>query len=232
MSETVLNAKTREGSGKGVVRKLRVEGKIPAIVYGPNLKPINLSIDSKELDDLSRSVSIESTIIILQIEGGPKKPINTLVREVQRHPYKDQIYHLDFMQISMKEAVDVEVPIILLGIPDGVRTTGGILQHQMREVLISCLPGDIPENIEVDVSELAIGDSVHVKNLIVEGVDILSDLEGLVATVSPPTVIKEEVEPEELEEEELEPELVGKEEGEEGAPEEKPSEEAEPGKGE
>ncbi len=200
------------------------------MVYGHNIEPISLSLDSKELEDLLRSVSIENTIISLQIEGGPEQPISTLVREIQRHPFRDQIFHMDFMQISMQEEVDVEVPVALLGTPVGVRATGGILQHQMREILISCLPGDIPEKIEVDVSELAIGDSIHVRDLKVEGVEILSDLDGLVATVLPPTVIKEEVRPEEVEEEEMEPELVGREREEEEKPEDRKGEEAGSGK--
>ncbi len=211
MSEIVLKAKIREGTGKGEVRKLRGEGLIPAVVYGHKNDPINLTVDGKDFDDLKRSVSVESTIINLQVEGGPGKPIKALVREVQRHPYRDRILHLDFYQISMKEAVTVEVPISLLGTPVGVRTEGGILQHQTRELQISCLPGDIPEKIEVDVSELSIHDGIHIGDLDLKGVDVLSDPEGLIAAVLPPTVMKEEVAPEVLEEEEMEPELVGKE---------------------
>jgi large subunit ribosomal protein L25 len=218
MSEVVLKAKTREGTGKGVARKIRAEGRIPAVVYGHKTKPINLSIDGKAFEDLFRSVSIESTVINLEVEGGPKKPMKILIREIQRHPYRDKILHLDFYQISMKEAVTVEVPISLLEVPVGVRTEGGILQHQLREVQISCLPGEIPEKIELDVSELSIGESIHVGDLKLEGVDLLSDPDGLVATVLPPTVIKEEVKPEVEEEEALEPELVSKEKEEEAEP--------------
>ncbi len=216
MTEIVLKAKMRKGTGKGKARKLRVEGQIPAVVYGHNFDPLNLSVDGKDFDDLKRSVSVESTIINLEVEGGPSEPIKALVREVQHHPYRDRILHLDFYQISMKEAVTVEVPISLLGMPVGVRTEGGILQHQTRELQISCLPGDIPEKIEVDVSGLSIHDGIHVGDLDLKGVVVLSDPEGLIATVLPPTVMKEEVAPEVEEEREMEPELVGKEkEGEE-----------------
>jgi large subunit ribosomal protein L25 len=181
------------------------------------MDPVNLSVDGKDFEDLFRSISIENTIITLEIEGDKTKPINTLVREIQRHPFRDRILHLDFFQVSMKESITVEVPIALLGTPVGVRTEGGILQHQMREVQISCLPSEIPEKIEIDISDLSIGESVHVRDLDLEDIDLLSDPDGLVVTLLPPTVIKEEVKPEAEEEEALEPELVGeeKEEGEE-----------------
>ncbi len=211
MSKTVLKAAKREGRGKGFAKKLRDAGKIPAVVYGHNIDPLNLVVDGKDVEDLFRTVSVENTIISLQIEKGPKEPLTTLVREIQRHPWRNKILHLDFMQISMKETVNVEVPVVLLGTPTGVRNDGGILQHQMREVEISCLPSDILERIEVDVTELAIGDSVHVGDLGLEGVDLLSDPEGLVATILPPTVIKEEAAPEVEEEEGVEPGVVGEE---------------------
>ena len=232
MSEVVLKVKKREGTGKGFVRKLRGEGSIPAVIYGHKIDPVNLSVDEKDLEDLFRSISVENTVINLEIEGGPKKPIKALVREIQRHPFYDRVLHLDFYQISMRETVTVEVPISLHGTPIGVRTEGGILQHQMRDVQISCLPSDIPEKIEVDVSELSIGESIHVGDLDLEGVDLLSGQEGLVATVLPPTIMKEEVKPEVGEEEALEPELVSKEkeegEGEEEAPAEEGGEEEQP----
>jgi large subunit ribosomal protein L25 len=219
VSDIVLNAQIREGTGTSAVRKLRDAGRIPAVVYGHGLDPLSLSIDGKEMTDLFRSVSIENTIIDLKVEGGPKKPIKTLVREVQRHPFRDRILHLDFLQVSMKTAVTVEVPVVLEGTPIGVRNEGGILQHQVREVTISCLPGDIPEKIEVNVDDLAIHDSIHVGDLEIEGVDVLSDDDVLVATVLPPTVMKE-AEAEEVEEaaEAAEPEIVGTEKEDAGEP--------------
>jgi len=233
VSEVVLKVRKREGTGKGFAQKLRGEGKIPAVVYGHKMDPINLSVDGSDFEDLSRSVSIESTIITLEVEGDKKKPIKTLVREIQRHPFRDRILHLDFFQISMKESITVEVPISLLGTSVGVRTEGGILQHQMREVQISCLPSEIPEKIEIDISDLSIGDSVHVGDLDLKGFDLLSDPDGLIVTLLPPTVMKEEVKPEVEEEEALEPELVGeeKEEGEE-APAREGGEEVPPEKDE
>jgi large subunit ribosomal protein L25 len=220
MGDIVLNAKVREGTGKGMARKLRSDGRIPAVLYGHGIDSIRISIDGKEMIDLYRSISIENTIIDLKVEGGPKRPYKTLVREIQRHPFRDRILHMDFLQISMKEAVTVEVPISLEGIPIGVRNEGGILQHQLREVQISCLPSEIPEKIEVDVSGLSIHDGIHVADLKIEGVDLLSDPEVLVAAVLPPTIIREEVAPEVAEEEEeMEPELVTREKEEEVAPE-------------
>jgi len=214
MSEAVLRAIKREETGKGAMRKLRAGGRIPAVVYGHHFDVIKLSLDGKEVDDLFRTISIESTVINLEIDGGSGKgPVKALVREVQRHPYRDRLLHLDFYQISMEEAVTVQVPITLQGTPAGVRNEGGILQHQMRDITISCLPADIPEHFEVDVSALSIGDSIHIRDLRVEGFQVLSDPEGLVATVLPPTIIKEEIKPEVAV---MEPEVIGKEKPEEG----------------
>jgi len=215
VSEPELKAMIREGKGKGAARRLREAGRIPAVVYGHQLKPMSVSVDAKDIEDLTRSMAVESTVINLKIDGGPKRPIKALVREIQRHPFRDQVLHMDFYKISMKEQVNVEVPISIVGTAVGVRLEGGILQHQLREVQVSCLPGEIPDKIEVDVSELLIGDSLHVSDISLGGVEILSDPTVLVATVLPPTIIQEEAKPEVAEEVSAEPELVGEEKTEE-----------------
>jgi large subunit ribosomal protein L25 len=161
-------------------------------------------------------VSAESTVIELNLAGGVAR---TLIREIQRHPYKKQILHIDFQELVHGEKVSVNVPIVLTGIPDGVRVSGGILSQVMSELTIRVDPVNIPRRIEADVTAVQIGHSLHVSDLTVpEGVEVLDDPETTVAVVSAPKVEAEPT-PAEVEgaEESAEPELIRKtkEEGEE-----------------
>ncbi len=225
MGNVSLTVQVRNGTGKGVARKLRVTGKVPAILYGHGMKSVPLFADEKTLWELISSISTENTLINLMVEGYRKKPMKALIREVQLHHFKPKILHVDFFQVSLKEKIHVEVPVVLQGTPDGVKNFGGVLEYHMRDVSISCFPGDIPEKIEIDITALGISDSVRVKDIHLDKVEILTDPEQPIATVIPPTVIKEaEVEEAEPEEAEAEPEVVGKakkEEAEEEGTEEK-----------
>lgn len=213
MENVALTVHVRNDTGKGVARKLRASGKVPAVLYGQGMKPIALFADEKVLVDLINSISTENTLIDLMVEGYRKKPLKTLIREVQRHHYKPRILHVDFYQVSLQKMIHVDVPIVLLGIPEGVKNFGGVLERQLREVSILCLPTDIPENIELDVSDLGLNESVRIENITIENVDIQNDPSQPIATVIPPTVMKEEEEAEEEAEaaEGEEPEVVGKE---------------------
>ncbi|NIP81137.1 MAG: 50S ribosomal protein L25/general stress protein Ctc [Gemmatimonadetes bacterium] len=222
-----LKAALREETGKGAARRMRREGKIPAVVYGRGEETRPLTLDAHDFEMLVKEHSLDTTLVELEIEGGGKKKsdtVRTLVVEVQSHPYKPEVLHVDFQQIHAGERVTVEVPVRLVGTPEGVRE-GGVLQHVMHVIELVCAVESIPESFEIDVSGLTIGDSIHVAELEVpEGIDVLPDPKRTICTVAAPTILEL---PEE-EEEELEPELIG-EEGEELEEGEEPSAEAEEG---
>lgn len=216
---TTLEANPREETGKGAARSIRREGRIPAILYGHGRESLPLTVDAVELAKLVSSISVDNTLVDLEVDGESTK---VLIREVQRHPFRSETLHVDFFEIAMDEKIHVDVPVVIEGVPTGVKDRGGVLDHMLREIEVYCLPSRIPERIVVDVSELDIGDAIHVGELDVPDVEILTEADRSVVAVAAPTVIEE---PEEEEEEELlEPELVGAEEGEEAEPgEEAPS---------
>lgn len=222
----VITAAPREGTGKGPARTSRREGRVPGILYGHGEESIALSVDARELSKLVHSVSIENTIVDLTLEG-TRAPYKVLIREIQRHPTREQYLHVDFFHVAMDEKISVEVPVVLTGEPVGVKLKGGILDHQMRELEVFCLPGEIPEKIEVDVSALDIGDSIHVRDLAVpEGIEVEADSDRSVVGVLAPAVApaEEEVAAAELgEEAAAEPELIGKRKAEEEGEEEERS---------
>jgi large subunit ribosomal protein L25 len=181
----ILKAQPRDGKGKGDNRKLRVKGQVPAIVYGHGEATRSVSLDAHELELLLSKVHVENTVISLNIEG-EKQPIKTLVREVQTHPARGNVLHVDFYQIHAGERVHVQIPIRFVGTPAGVKA-GGILQHTMDEIDIRCSADAIPERIDVDVSKLNINQSVHVRDLTIpEGVEVLDTEDRSVCSVIPP----------------------------------------------
>lgn len=237
MKEITLEARTRKDAGKGVARKLRAAGKIPAVVYGKAEEPVVIELEHEDFHNAMRGTSGENLLINLNIDGAAAKK-KALIKDVQRDPVDGHLLHIDFMHISMTEKIKVDVPILLEGTPIGVKDFGGIISWVIRQVEISCLPTDIPDKITFDVSEMKIHDSIHIKDLQIENVEILENPERTVASIVPPTVIKEEVVVAEGEEGELaEGEEAPAVEGEEGEPEvisEKKAEDrqAEKGKGE
>ena len=215
MATAQLSASARSSTGKGAARSLRSAGQIPAVIYGHAREPQSLSIPTREFEKLLERVSAESTVIELSIGGGVAR---TLIREIQRHPFKKEILHIDFQELVAGEKVSVNVPIVLIGTPEGVRVSGGILSQVMSELAIRVDPVNIPRRVEADVTNVAIGHSLHVSDLTVpEGVEILDDAEATVAVVSAPKVEAEPVAPTEGVEAAPEPELIRKtKEGEEG----------------
>lgn len=182
-----LKATTRSDAGKGVARKLRRAGQIPAVVYGDGAESLPLSLDAHDTLVLFKKISVENTIVSLDTDKG--ESIDTLVREVQVHPFRDDILHVDFLRIRKGMAVDVNVPVRLEGVPDGVRLEGGILEQIIHDLSVRCIPSKIPEVIEVDVSGLAVGDSLHVSDLATEeGFEILADPVRTICLVSMPKV--------------------------------------------
>jgi large subunit ribosomal protein L25 len=162
-------------------------------------------VDANELHRLVHTISIENTIVDLDLGSG--EPYKVLIRELQRHPFRDEFVHIDFFHVAMDEQIQVEVPIVLLGTPTGVKNKGGVLDHQLRELEVFCLPANIPEKVEIEVSHLDIGDSIHVSDIQLPDVEILTDLDRSVVAVLAPTVIEVE---EVTEEAPAEPEVIGR----------------------
>jgi large subunit ribosomal protein L25 len=185
-----LDAEPRTDAGKGFARKLRSQGQIPAVIYGHGRDPQPLSLNARDLDKLLDHIVAESTVIEVKIGDDTSK---TLIREIQRHPYKRQILHVDFQALVAGEKVIVNIPIVLMGIPEGVRLGGGVLDQTLRELEIKVDPADIPNHIEVDVTNLIIGDSLHVSDITVPaGVEVLDDPEGSVCVCAAPRAVIEE----------------------------------------
>lgn len=209
MASAQLSATPRDGTGKGSARTLRSQGRIPAIIYGHGREPQTLAIETRELEKLLSRISAESTVIELTLDG---KSAKTLIREIQRHPFKRQILHVDFQELVAGEKVTVRLPIILTGIPDGVRQDGGILDQTMRELEVEVDPANIPNHVEIDVTSLKIGDSIHVRDIALpEGVEVAGELDSSVCVVSAPRAVVETVAA--VEEEGAvapEPEVIGK----------------------
>ncbi|MFP3869389.1 MAG: 50S ribosomal protein L25/general stress protein Ctc [Syntrophobacteria bacterium] len=199
MAVSALKAQLREKTGKGVARSLRRQGFIPAVFYGPGVEPVPLAFSSKDLDRLFGGGSGEYLLIDLNIENGEStQKHRAMIKEVQTDPVKQNILHIDLYGISMDKKITVEVPITLTGVSLGV-TEGGILQQVRRTIEISCLPGRIPEALKVDMSNLGIGESVHVSDLDVPtGIELLAEEHLTIASVVPPARA-EEIEPEILE---------------------------------
>ncbi len=224
MAKYPLVAKAREDRGKGTARRMRREGWVPAVLYGEGGENQMLAVEAKRLEILFRTVGRGSFLIDLEVEGGSIDRCLALMREVQHHPTRGDVLHLDLQHVSLKKKIHLTIPIVLTGEPVGVKTSAGVLELLIREVEVECLPADVPLEIDVDVSALDVGDSIHVSDLSVPDVTILTSLQTAVATVARPTVVVEEAPAvEEVEGEEVEGEEAP--EG-EGAPagEEKPDE--------
>jgi large subunit ribosomal protein L25 len=217
-----LESEIKTDSGKGVARKLRASGRIPAILYGRKKDPMSLEIDEPTIREILHSHP-ESAVIDLTIKGDESsEPISVIIRDIQRHPATGKLLHVDFQRIKFGEKLRVEINLAVNGVPRGVKEQGGILEHGIRSVKVMCLPRNIPEAIEFDVAELMIGDSLKLKDVVDANpdMDFLDDLETTIAHVIPPIVEAKPAEEEEAEEAEGEPELVAKEkEGEEKAEE-------------
>ena len=176
MKHMNLKSRLREADGKKLARRLRRTGDIPAILYGHKRDPLNLSVGQKDLWHILHSATSEHMILNLDIEGAQEGSILTLVRDVQHHPVTGNVLHLDLQRISIDEKLHIGVPLELTGLAPGVKDQGGILDHGVREVTLNVKPMEIPEKLSIDVSALAIGQSLHVSDLVA----IYPDLEGKV----------------------------------------------------
>ena len=200
MAEKIkLSATSRTEKGKGAAKRLRREGKLPAVVYGHKTAPIALTIDSKQLLKLIVEGKSEHKLFGLSIEGnGTPVEKTVMIKELQIDPLKRNFLHVDFFEVAMDEEITLSLVIKLVGDAPGVEM-GGMLQQVRREIEIKCLPSQIPDTVEIDVSALNIGDSVHLNDIqLPEGVKVLDDADLTIVTVLAPTVEKE-VAPEEAE---------------------------------
>jgi large subunit ribosomal protein L25 len=199
VSDTALVVETRDGAGKGVARKLRAAGLIPGVFYGNNEEPRSISADPTVLKNLlDKSDAGMNTLIDVTIAGESGEAI-ALVKEIQRDPVSNRYLHFDLVRVDVTHRIHVTVPIHIAGVAVGVRLGGGIMDQSMRELDLECLPRAIPTEILADVDELDVGDSLHVRDLVLpEGVKLLNDPELPVVSVVAPTI---EEEPEVVEEE-------------------------------
>jgi len=217
MAVIPLGGTRRENLGKGGARKARAAGQIPGVLYGHGEEPVPVSVGAREFDLALRGHKGGNPIVNLAVAGGE---YTALIRDVQYDPLTHDILHLDFQHISLTETIEVKVAVHLTGLPLGVKDGGGILETILRELEVRCLPTAIPSSIEVDVSHLNIGDSVHVSEVAVPDVTILNDGAETIATVVPPTVMEEKApEAVAVEGAPAEPEVIAKgKKEEEGAP--------------
>jgi len=205
MATASLGAELRNDTGKGVARKLRAAGRVPGIVYGHAREAQALSVNARELDRLLGSISAGSTVVDLALGSATTK---TLIREVQRHPFNKVVLHIDFQELVAGEKVTVDVPLVFVGIPEGVRLSGALLEQIMHSISIYADPTAIPNHVDVDVSHLAMGHSLHVRDLVLPaGVEVLSDEDAtMCAVIAPRAAIEAAAEGEAP----AEPELITK----------------------
>ncbi len=204
MGEFALGVELRKEHGKGVARKLRAAGRIPAVCYRRNAEPVPVSLDPKELDLLLRNASSGiNTLIDLKVTGGGDfDGRQVLVKELQRDPISGAYLHADLYAVDLQQKIHVSVPINLTGTSIGVSLGGGVLDYATRELDVECLPNAIPEEFTIDVSEIEIGQSLHVRDIVVpENVEVLNDPDVTVMSVVAPVAIEEEAPAEEEEEE-------------------------------
>ncbi len=188
MERPVLTAEIREELGKEKAKKLRTKGLIPAIFYGPKSQSIPLVVQSKELAKALQTEAGENVLIDLDIRKGDQADRKVvMLKDIQIDPLQRIMLHTDFYEVTMDQMVTVEVPVHLVGKPEGTKM-GGILEQVRRSIQIQCLPTEIPKSIDVDVTPLMIGDSIHVQDIRVEKAKIISETNFTIATVVPPVV--------------------------------------------
>src|SRR6266480_3666037 len=202
-----LAASARQATGKGAARQARFRGKVPAVIYGHGRETQSLELESQALEKALHGIEPASTIIDLAVDG---KTVKTLIREIQRHPIRPDIIHVDFYEIHASEKVKLKVPVHLVGSPDGVRNAGGVLDQVTREEEIEVLPENIPDRVELDVNALKIGDSLHVRDLSIPNAKILTEADLTIATVVPPRAEEVAAPSPEAATEVAEPELIRK----------------------
>ena len=192
--ETNIVATVRKDTGSAESRRLRSSGSIPAIVYGLGMEPKSVYIDAREFNNALKTEAGSNVILNLSI--GKKDTVTALPREIQRHPYKDQIVHVDLIQVDLTQTVEANVSLNFTGIPIGVKDEGGVIQTINNTITIVALPTAIPSSLEIDISELNVGDNVVAKDVdLPEGVTLATeDDDSILVTVNIPRAVVEEEE--------------------------------------
>lgn len=212
MSEMTIEVQPREEHGKNASRRLRAAGRIPAVVYGAGLEPAAIHVGERKIQELLRQGMGENTVFLLKLSDSGKSR-HTIIRDMQLDATNGQMIHIDFQRVKMDEEVRVTVPVEIHGVPYGVKTDGGMLDFITRELEISCLPGSIPAHLDLDVTELHVGQHVEAKDLeIPEGVTLLDEPERVIVSIAGKQAAEEEVDEEGeglLSATEDEPTLVG-----------------------
>ncbi|MCP4369284.1 MAG: 50S ribosomal protein L25/general stress protein Ctc [Deltaproteobacteria bacterium] len=212
MEQIELKANVRKTTGNGPAGVLRREGKIPAVLYGPETEPVLLSVHTGDFEEVLKKGNVSQVLLNLIIQNGKTFSKSVIVKELQMHPVSQDFIHIDFYEIDMKRKIKVNIPVVATGKSKGVEL-GGVLQIVRHELEVMCFPGDIPEEIVIDVTDLDMGDSVHVEEIPVDGdVEIQAEVNFTVLTILSPKVEEEVVEEEE---DELEEGEEGADEGEE-----------------
>jgi large subunit ribosomal protein L25 len=198
MKNVAIDIQARAKAGKGVARKLRHAGQTPGVLYGPKAEAISLSVNTHEFNKLLNSAGGEPLLFTLNLKSnGDSSNYTALIKDLQLHPVYDKIRHIDFYEVFMDEEVQVEVPITAVGKAKGVETDMGVLEIILRTVKISCLPLAIPRDIQINVSDLGLGDTVHVSDIVApEGVRLLDDPETTLMTIVASRAEEEEKEEE------------------------------------
>jgi large subunit ribosomal protein L25 len=208
MAELSLEVARREETGKGVARRLRMAGKVPAVVYGGHKESVAIAVDRKTVSELIQKSEHGIRSIFLLKMSGTDQQRHAMIKELHINPVNRQMTHIDFVRVVMDEVVKVVVPVHVTGTATGVKNGGGILEFQVRELHIECLPGQIPDSIDIDVSGLEVHDSVRISELTVpEGVKVLDDEDRVVVSVQLP---RAEVTAEPAAEATAEPEVIKK----------------------
>lgn len=205
MSEITVQAKKRTLSTKGAVNQLRRDGNVPGIYYTKGSEPIAIAVAESSLKPLV--YTSETHIVNLKVDE--EQELKSILKNVQFDPVSDRIIHFDLLGISADQEIEIEVPVAITGQAKGVKE-GGIVQHTMHKLLISCLPADIPEHITIDVTNLGVGDSVHVKDVVIEKARILNLPDVIVVAVVVPRAVVEPTAAAVPGEEKLEPEVISK----------------------
>lgn len=212
-----INATVRQTGKQSVLTDLRTEGKVPGTFYGKKIDPVTIFVDEHELREAMHTGAGSNVMVDLVIDDPSLKGKQTaMIKDLQKNPITGAFIHVDFVKVSMSEEIHATIPVVMSGEAAGVKV-GGVMQHPIRELNVKCLPGNMPEQYEIDVTALEIGDSVHVKDLAaIEGVEVLNDPEEILVSIVPPAK-EEEVEAVEEGEGVTEPEVIGEKKAEEEA---------------
>ena len=186
IKNVVVEVEPRTGTGKNECRRIRAGGSVPGILYGLDRPPFPVAVNPRRIKEVLSLESGKNTIFTLAL-AGQDKTRSAMIRELQRDPVSEDLIHVDFVRVDLARSVTVKVPVRLLGVPEGVKTEGGVLEFVLREIEVECLPADIPEHLDVDVSGLHLNQHVAVSVLTVpDKVEILDDPGAIICVVAAP----------------------------------------------